>query len=507
MENKPATTPSAPKKWLPACFALLLAGAFAGWHLASWPIRLQFPGDGDLGGDSMPLVETVHLRRAVPIYALASPEGYNGANWGPLFYLLGARIVDPQEPAYRPLRVLSMVGTLGCAAGCALLAFWFSRRYLAAVLAPLIFLSYGVVTRHGVSSRSDAIALLLSLAGFLLAYRFQDSRRLLLAVPLLLLGFFYKQQFVAGSVAVLLFLYLERRYRLALEFAGLLALGGVGLLLYFQFMVFSGQAFLHHFVFYNVLPFRGGALALGVLYFVAVLLVPSVVGLQSLRVRPDKLLRCYLGSSVCLSLVTFPRVGSDFYYFYECMLILSVLFAALIAQTLAESSRVSELLLLLAVSLFAGHLSPPPPRREDFRQDRAVQDYLKQHFSPQTPALGYYSGDLIRAGLEAPISNLFHYTWLVRKGTIPDRELLTQIQSHRFGVVVLHFDLQATKEDYTADFYLTPPMRQALRENYRLATVLDTPGPQKYHAETRFYAWVPRPRSNATPPNGPPASD
>src|SRR5687768_1871617 len=100
------------RKRLLSCVSLLMVGAFAALNLSSWPARLLYPGDGNVGGDSMPLVDTVHLSRRIPIYAAASAERYDGANWGPLFYLFGSRIVNPQEPSYFPLRVLSIFGTL-----------------------------------------------------------------------------------------------------------------------------------------------------------------------------------------------------------------------------------------------------------------------------------------------------------------------------------------------------------------------------------------------------------
>jgi len=473
-----------------ALVVLLVTGLAASRQVATWPARLQYPGEGALGGDSMPLADIVHLARGVPIYAQASAEAYYGANWGPLFYLLGARLVDLQNPSYRPLRMLSLAGILGCAAGAALLAFWYMGSKLAAALAPLLFLSYGFLTRYGISSRADMVALLLSVCGFLVAYRFRNSRRLLLAVPLFLVSIYYKQQFVAGPLAVLLFLALEKCYRRAAEFGGAIAMGGVGLLLYFQYGVFAGQSFFHHFVLYNLLPFTEPAC--GVLFFLVFLLIPFLMGVQALREQPDKLLACFLGSAVFISLATSPRAGSDAYYFSESVFILSVLVPGLLTKRLGELSRPLGLVLLYCVAVGIAHLSPPAPTREDLQREQALQNYLRQHFAPRTAALGYLSGDFVRAGLDTPISNLFHFSSLVRKGAFSDRELVSQLRAHRFGLVVLHFDLWPGRDDYTANFYTTAPLREAIWQNYRPADVLDLPEPAKLRPEDRFYVWVPR---------------
>ena len=44
-------------------FALFLVGVFAFWNLSSWPVRLEYAGDGSYGGDAIPLAELVHFRQ------------------------------------------------------------------------------------------------------------------------------------------------------------------------------------------------------------------------------------------------------------------------------------------------------------------------------------------------------------------------------------------------------------------------------------------------------------
>ena len=172
--------------------AVILALGFALPQLSAWPVKLRYPGEQDYV-EGMRLVEMVHLQEGVPIYAPPSPERFDAAIYGPLYYLLGARLIDPGAPAYLPLRVLSLFAALACAAGCSFLANWLSGRRFAALLAPLIFLSHRMVTVHGLSFRCDMVALCLFFWGFLVAFRYRDSPRFLLAVPLMLAGFFYKR--------------------------------------------------------------------------------------------------------------------------------------------------------------------------------------------------------------------------------------------------------------------------------------------------------------------------
>jgi hypothetical protein len=450
-------------------------------------------------------VEMQHLRQGVAVYAPATPERFDAMIYGPLYYLLGAQLIDPAKPAYFPLRLLCLLATLGCATGAALLAFWLSRSYFAASLASLLFLGYGFVSLHGLSARSDMGGVFLAYSGFLVAHRFRDSGRLLWATPLLLASFFYKQQFVAAPAAILLFLVLERRYRLATQFAGLLALGGLGLLASFQYVVFAGQNFFLHFVTYNLVPFTWNRFGYGALLCAVIFGVPLLLGLEFLRRHPSRLTLCYLGCIVPFTLVGLGKEGSGTNYLLELTLILSPLVAALVAESTGERMRIAEVLCLVGVSLLAGtRLGSLAPRPEDFARDRAVQEYLRQDFAPGVLAAGLSAGDLARAGLETPISDLYQYTWLVCKGEIPAHELIDQFERRRFGVILLGVDLYDEKDAHRSnEICMTESLHQTLLRNYQLAATLEMPRPEQVDHPTRMYVWVPRsapetPGSSAT---------
>ncbi|MBZ5542968.1 MAG: hypothetical protein LAO07_04725, partial [Acidobacteriia bacterium] len=404
---------------------LLFAGLFAASQLATWPNRLRYPGESNYV-DGMRLVEMLHLRQGVPIYALPSAERFDAAIYGPLYYLLGARLIDASAPAYLPLRLLSALGALGLAAGCGLLAFWLTRSPLAATLAPPLFLSYALVTRHGTSARSDMVALFLVFTGFLVAFRFQGDRRILLALPFMLLGFFYKQQYVAGPVAVLLVLVIEKRYRTAMWFLGLLISGGLALLALFQFVIFAGQAFLSHFILYNAVGFSWQQLKYaGLLYAAVVLLLPVLLGRTYLRKHPNRMMHSYLAVSIVLSLITAGKVGSGSHYWFEPLLIVSALVAALVAERIEGFGKPGGMVLLLAsVLVLARVSSAPSPTPRDLARDQAIQAYLHRRFPPGTPALSHWAGDMARAGLDLPVSDSDQYRYLVREGILSDQPLL-----------------------------------------------------------------------------------
>lgn len=471
---------------------VLLASAFAAWNLSPWPARLRYPGEW-CGVEGMRLAEMLHLRQGIPIYAPASAERFDATIYGPLYYLIGSRLVDPEKPVYLPLRLLAALGTLGCAAVSGALAFQLGRRSLAAVLAPLIVLSYGFFSFYGTSSRADSLALCLSVAGALLAYRFRKDPKILLAAPIFLVAFFYKQQFVAAPLAVFIFLILEKRFRRAAAFAGLMTVGVFGLLALFQFVVFPGQAFFTHFYSYNLLPFSWTQFKGGVILFAVLFVVPTLVGLEYVRVHCDRFLACYLLAATIIALLAVGKEGSDTNYFLESIVILAALYAAFLAERLAQPAQAVELLVLMAVMLFSAQFfTPSAPRPDDFARDRELQNYLRKHYPPRTRALGYYTGDLVRAGLETPTSDLFQYTQLVRGGRLSDQDLVAAVQRRQFGVIILTFDLRAGKDEGCVKRYLTESLAKAIVKDYRPDINLELPVPEKIHTNDRFYAWVPR---------------
>ena len=486
-----------------ALVAFLLAGFFALRNLATWHTRISYPGEESYEGCA--LAEITRLAQGVHIYAPPSDKGFAGATYGPLFYLVGSQLVNPDNPSYFPLRVLSALAILGCAAGCGLLTFCATRNRLAAALSPLMFLCYGVVTFHGVSALSDSVALLLFFSGFLVAYRFRNSRAIFLAAPLMCLGFYYKPQYIAGPLAVMLFLILEKHYARLVQFLGALALFGFGLLGLFQWVVFPGQEFWRHFFLYQATLMSWHQFKIGILVFVLMLAVPILLAVEYLRTHPDRMLSCYLGCAVALGVATIGKETAFIQYFFESMIAVSVLVPALLVKRLEKGSCPADVLILLAIALFAGQwYTPPAPQPSAFAQYAKVESYLRRNFPPRARAIGFRGGDLVHAGLDTPFSDLFQTELMARRGVVSDKHLLNQIRAGWFSVIVLDFDLQQEKDPIWLNYYLTAPVRDAINRHYRPIHSLEVPEPERLWKQDRFYIYVPRPSSprddQATPP-------
>ncbi len=479
--------------------SLAVVGYFALMQLARWPDRLRYPGEED-AAEGTQLSEMVHLRRGVPIYQTPSAGQFDSAIYGPFCYLLGGAVVSPSKPAYLPLRLLSLAATLGLATLGAFFVFRITKSKLGAALAPLLLLSNAYVGRYGISARADMVALLLAFGGLFAFYRRRESRRALIAAAvLMLLSFFYKQQFVGAPASLVLYLVLTKRFRQATEFLAVLVLGAASLVGTFSFVVFPRQHFLTHFLAYNRLQFNKSLIVPEVLMFVIPLFVPLLASADFLDSHTDKLVKIYALVAVAgyfLPLLS-SGSGADTNRCLEAVLILNCLMAARIATApgilsgLAWTSFVA--LTLVLVAALSSAFVVPKVRAEDFVADQALQDYLHHNFLPGTSALTYYAADPIRAGLEAPITNLWHFTALIRKGALSDREVVTRINRGGYGVILLDFDLDHKNFAMVGDFYTTRSMRESILAAYTEQAQLELPTPEVTRFSTKtVHVWVPR---------------
>lgn len=501
--TSPSRTEPVPKNSFRRSFTpllvLLLAGYFATLQLSKWPERLRYPGEED-AAEGTQLSEMVHLREGIQIYRVPSGETFDSAIYGPLCYLLGSAVINPQVPSYLPLRLLSLAATLGLIAAAGLFVYKLTGKIIAVAVVAALLTSTIFIARYGISARADMVALLLAFSGFLLFYCFRNSRSaLLVSAALMLLSFYYKQQFVGAPSAVFAYLVVARRFRAALEFVVVMTLGWAALAALFSFAVFPHQAFLMHFISYNHLPFDKSLVVPEILMFVIPLFVPLLGSADFVDHQSDKLVTCYVVISVAayFLLLFSSGSGADTNRCLEPALVLSCVFAARIATTervipaLAWTAALAFTLLLVA--LLPAAFVVPEVKKDDFGKERAIQSYLRKTFSSGTKVLTYYPGDPLRAGLQVPITNLWHYSALIHKGTLSDRDIVANIDRHGYGAILLDFDLNDLKTGQKADFYTTASMRDAVRHRYAETARLRLPGTQL----TRFtdgylHVWVPR---------------
>jgi len=229
------------------------------------------------------------------------------------------------------------------------------------------------------------------------------------------------------------------------------------------------------------------------------LFVPLLGSADFVDHHPDKLLVCYAisSTSVYFLLLFSSGSGADTNRCLEAVVILSCLMASRIATSktifggLAWVSASAFTFIL--VTVLGTAFVVPRVRSEDFAADKALQRYLRDTFPAGTSGLTYYAGDPIRAGLETPITNLWHYSALIRKGVLSDHDIVSRIDRGGYGVILLDFDLVPLRSDKRADFYTTESMRDAVLRAYEQTARLELPTSEltRYNEKT-VYVWTRR---------------
>jgi hypothetical protein len=479
--------------------ALCLLAYFAIIQISRWPARLRYPGEED-GAEGTQLTEMVHLRRGEHIYRVPSNGEFDGAIYGPLCYLTGAAVIDPSKPEYLPLRLLSLLATAGIVILAAAFVRSLTKQKLGAATTVVLLLSTIFLGRYGISARPDMMALLLAFAGFVVFAQNRGSRRaLMVAATLMLLSFFYKQQFIGAPISIFAYLVFERRFRAALEFAALMAGGGAALVAAFSYLVFPHQAFLLHFLSYNHLPFDTRSVVPEILMFVVPLFLHLLGSADFLDEYPDKLLINYalISSGMYFLLLFSSSSGADTNRCLEPAVVLSCLLAARlttpkrVAPAIAWTSALAFVLTLLA--LLRPIFVVPRVTQADFAADTDLQSYLRSNFSPTVSALSYYPADPLRAGLKVPVANWWHYSQLIRAGKLSDQDIISRIHEHGYGVILLDFDLKRGAPDKMANFYTTPAIRDAILRSYEQSARLIMPIPEvTRYTDGKIYVWRPR---------------
>lgn len=488
-----------PRQRIVSWTALVVLAYFALMQVSLWPGRLRYPGEED-AAEGTQLAEMVHLRQGNRIYRVPTHGEFDSAIYGPFSYLLGAAVVNPNRPTYLPLRLLSLLATFTLAAVAAIFVFRLTGQRTAGGLAAVLLLSTVFISRYGVSARADMVALLLAFAGFVVFYLKRESFwALLVAAALMLVSFFYKQQFIGAPAAVFLYLVSTKQFRRAAEFVTIIAVGGAMLIAVFSLIIFPQQAFLLHFFSYNRLPFEKGYVLAEVLMFAIPLFVPLLASADYLDRNPDPLLTWYAGTSVgaYFLLLLSSGSGADTNRCLEAAVVLSCIFAARIATSkrlLGGFAWTTTIALTLAlVSMMSSAFVVRKITADDFAADKVLQTYLKNSFPPRTPVLGYYAGDPLRAGLSAPVTNLWHYAALIRSGKMPDGDIVSRIAARGYGAILLDFNLAAPDSERDADFYTTRSMRDAMLASYQLTAKLTMPTPElTRYTDGHIYVWTPR---------------
>jgi hypothetical protein len=212
----------------------LIALSLAAAYLVIAVQRVLYPFDLDLVEEGM-VMQALRVAGRQPVFLPPNAE-FVPQVYMPLYTWLGGLVLRLTGPSYLPLRLLSLIATLGTAA----VIFFVARReagdrWLAVTCASLYLAGYRIVGGWYDLARVDSLFVALAVAGVALAiYHHRSTWGLAGAAVLMCLSFLTKQQGLAIAAVVGLYLVLAasgRAWRYAAVFgvpsaAAVLALQG-----------------------------------------------------------------------------------------------------------------------------------------------------------------------------------------------------------------------------------------------------------------------------------------
>lgn len=465
------------------------------YNVSSWSARLTFPGDTD-SVEGTPVCEIIRLARGDDIYSPVAGE-FHGAIYGPLYYLVGAALINRQNPSRFPLRLISLVGLAGVLLSSVSVAIRMFHRNAAAITVSLLVLSYGFVTELSTSARCDVVGLAISLAGFSVAHKFSGTYRVFLSAPLFALALLYKQQFIAAPLAVFAGLLLLRHFRDAVAFAltlcSCLITFGVAL----KFLFFPGLNWAG-LVGNSAAIFDWNVILPSILFTALLIGAPFLLALESVRRSRDVLLGCYLVSSLLICSMLLGKAGAGSWYYLETFIVVSICIGSLTWEALHIESDQIEIAFLLFLTVVSGNVPwSKAPTRADVSSALTLQSFFAGNVRGRV--FSVIPSAAMFAGADVPITDPYAFTQLQRFGKIPDGAFLRE---RPFSAIILDSDLKDMQAG-TGALYFSPQSVALIRSRYKIAAQLTTPGPLLSGLGGSLYVWVPI-ESNADVP--PPAN-
>lgn len=299
----------------------------------SFPYGLDY-GEGPL------LDQAVRASNFENIYRVdIEKPPYTITNYPPVFPIVQApfvRIFGPQLWYGRLISVISIVLT---ALFIALIILKLTQNSLAAVFSGLTFLILPYPILWGTLARVDSLALMLSIAGiYVLVINPEKSAHRFWSALLLVAAVYTKQSYgLSAPFAAFLFLLKEKPRRHAFEFAGMVALIGLGLLMALNIAT-NGGFFFHIFT-ANVNPFWWETVNrykdemmnnFGLFFWLGGVYLFSGIW-KPIRKRGWWIVAPYLLAATAVS-ITVGKEGSYINYFYELSAALALLTGALLGM-------------------------------------------------------------------------------------------------------------------------------------------------------------------------------
>jgi hypothetical protein len=454
-----------------ATLALLAPALMAVLNIASLWTQLHNPADTSTP-ESLLVYCAQRIQHGASLYQDYHRVPYNYMPYTPLYTEITGTAARWLNSDASGLFFLGRFLTFTCCLGVAFLLYKQGREgsdsFLCGSAGAAFFLASTILRQWAVTCRPDMLALLFSIAGFLMYTRFADKPARLFSLILFALAFLSKQSSVCAPVAIVLSQVLNRRYREAL----IIALGVAVPVATFMIAMHTATAGLStlNIVENNAAPMQWiNAKLIGMLFLQAAAL-PLILAIAGAGEKGEKDPgTCYLVTSLLFAVISSSKLGSNINYYLEplaaaCLLVPAGIRFAM--DTPKGGVLFVALILVLSIpplSIIAYSLQNP-----GFRAEQNIRKLAQGADGPlltDNPRLAFLSRQQF-------LIDPFPFGYLERQGRWDSKEPVSMLDQHRIPLVILTLPVEDSLSWQGAK-RLPLPIIDAVKRNYTLQQKLD----------------------------------
>lgn len=353
----------------------------------------------------------------------------------PLFYLihggLGGSLITG-----RLLDILCALVSMGLVS---LIIYHITKSKALSLIGALLPATQFIFIQWSLILKTDLMALMFELAGIYVALRFRKSPWLLASIPLFTLAFFTKQSFIAGPLAVAVYLWLESRNR------GSFAPFVVGMVIIVLIplvvlgFITEGEFLRQMFLYQRTDPMFQGIVNYGqwLVFDFWTLLPALIMGMFFAFNRPKHLLTIYAGVSILIALASIARPGSSQIYMFETIFALALIAPIGLNDVIRERSKyaniyIAMLVIIPLITMFSGGLTYTST--PDY--ERKVADAQALIADADYPILTENANMVLDAGKSPYLCDPFVFMNLASLGMWDEQPLLDDLNSQKIDYVI-----------------------------------------------------------------------
>ena len=434
-------------------------------------VAISFPYDIDYG-EGILLNQAKLFARGTDIYRDISNYPFLVGMYTPVYSLMSAFFVKLFGISFSIGRAISIVSAILIG----FLIYKFNRGRTGreiALFSSLIFFASPYINTWTCLFRVDTLGLLFSLTGLYFVYKYENNKKVYIAVPFLLLSIYTKQSFIAAPIASFLYLFLKDKKR-GLAFIGLF--GSVALILFLIINYVTDGEFFLHAVAYNAYPFSKRMAILRYRDMISSHIIlfgfASAYTINVLSKRERNLFVIYFILSALIAL-TVGKAGAVINYFLETIAASCILTGALWDELRSRIDRESLsnnlvlVLLLLQLVLFL-HLPHTywwrlgPDKAAAISNFKKISSYVKE----AGDNILSQNASFIVLNDKTYLFQPYEFSVLQRQGLWDQSKLVKDIKAEKFSLILLYLDVNDENSFNDHRAFFTNEMRDAIRKGY-----------------------------------------